>query len=376
MTVFRYSKVTIIIKVVTIIWLLTKLYSYKLWISERIFPVIPVFTLFSDVKNSIHLSLYAGSLFFLTLILILPISKKIISIFLIFEVASCLLDYSRWQPWEYQYLLMFMVFACSANNKQFLKLISILVCFTYIFSGLHKLNGGFLYVIWDTMILHNLLDIKYLNHNLYMHYMGIAIPIIEIAIGIGLLIVRNKKYFIAAAIVMHLFIIYLLSPFGINYNEIVIPWNLVMLILVFILFYNTNINFFENIRPFRRLDFVTILLVCCLPILNFFNCWDHYLSFNLYSGKVPILIIQIDEIEKYPDLKKYISQNKIYKTFKNSSPLSVNKMMLDELKVPLYCEYRVCAILKNEWNLKFTGTENRFMIYKYPFKQDDIYEIK
>ena len=39
-------------------------------------------------------------------------------------------------------------------------------------------------------------------------------------------------------------------------------------------------------------------------------------------------------------------------------------------------ENLISEIIKNEWNLKFTGTENRFIIYKYPFKQDDIYEIK
>ncbi len=315
-------------------------------------------------------------MFFLGLIFFKPLSKTLIAFFILFEILSCLLDYNRWQPWEYQYLLTFYIFLFSNNKTQIIKLISILICFTYIFSGLHKLNGGFIYLIWESMILGKLLHFNFDSHNIIIHYFGLFIPIIEIILGIGILIFTKKKYFILGLIIMHLLIIYFLCPIGLNYNLIVIPWNLLMLLLIIILFHNTNMNFIKNFQPFYKFDFVIIILVCLLPILNFFSLWDDYLSFNLYSGNNQTMVVEVERIEQIPELKKHSSSNKIYKILKNSTPIYINSMAMSEIKVPLYSEKRTFKIFKKQWDKKYPQLKKRFFVFRYPYSKQAVYEIQ
>ena len=315
-------------------------------------------------------------MFFLILIIFKSNSKKLIVPFLIFESASCLLDYNRLQPWEYQYLLTFFIFIFSNNKKQLLKLVSFLICFTYIFSGIHKLNGGFIYSVWKNMILKKIFYFDQLNHNLFVHYFGLIIPIIEISIGLGLLILKQKKYLVYLAILVHLFIIYILSPLGINYNEIVIPWNLLMIFIIIVLFYRNEIDYLKSLKPLYKLDLIIITLVCILPILNFTGYWDNYLSFNLYSGKEKKYVVQVSGIEKYPELIAVKSNSKIYKIIKNSEPIDLFTMSLSELKVPFYPERRTFIIFKQKWNQRYSSTKNRFFSFQYPFTKDKIEELK
>ena len=369
----KYSKEVLLLKILAFVWFFTKIYTYKLWISDRFTPTIPVFEFLNNIPNYVHLGLLIASLLSLILIFFRPFSKKYLVFFLFFEIFSCLQDYSRWQPWEYEYLLIFFIFIFAKNQKHILKLIALLLIATYVISGLHKINGGFLFLVWESMILFNFLKYDLNQRSLFVHYAGIIIPIIEISIGLGLLLFKNKKLFIFSAITMHLFVIYMLSPLGINYNHVVIPWNFLLIIFIIILFNDEEYSLRFN--EFYKFDFIFVLLVCILPLLNFIEYYDDALSFNLYSGKNKFLVIQIENIEDYPELEINQSSNRTFKNLPKNAPLYINSMAMDEMKVAIYGEDRAFIIFKKQWKLKYPKAKFRYFIFKYPFNKQYVYEI-
>jgi hypothetical protein len=147
----------------------------------------------------------------------------------------------RWQPWEYQYILIFLFFILSKNKKQFIQLTSLLFVATYFYSGLNKLNGGFLTSTWEHLILIKTfgISLKFIQNNLWIHYLGTLLALFEIFFGLGLLFFINKKIIVLLIAFMHLLILIL---FGLvfNYNSIILPWNFGMILLLIVLFYNNN----------------------------------------------------------------------------------------------------------------------------------------
>jgi hypothetical protein len=149
-----FNRANLILKITCFTWIFTKLFSYNLWHAQRLFPLIPPFHFLDDVPNFIHLTLFFLALSGIAFIGLFPKNKIILGLTILLEIASCLLDQNRWQPWEYQYLLtLLFYFFYLENPKQFINYFSFLMLVTYIYSGLHKLNGGFLNLVWEKMIL-------------------------------------------------------------------------------------------------------------------------------------------------------------------------------------------------------------------------------
>jgi len=373
---FSYPKEVILVKITCIAWLIAKIISYKVWIADRYFPVAPVFD-FLSLPNEFHLFLFVISLIGITSAFFFPSKKFLLLSVIIIEMLSCLLDYMRWQPWEYQYLLTFVFFFFSKDRKQFFLLLTFLLAATYIFSGIHKFSGSFLYSFWDRTILHTLLDLPYsIIKKPLVHYSGLILSAIEIFIGVGILFSRHRRYISFLAILMHLFIAILYGPFGLNYNIIIFPWNLAMIGLVLVLFYkNTQINFslffFKN-----KLNVIILLLLGVMPALSLFGKWDDYLSFNLYSGNTRTLAICVDDVQEYPELEKHKSKGRSTKFCNNAYLINTTTWALDELKVPVYPEERVFKILHDRFNQKYPNVKNTFVYYCYPYKNENIREVR
>ena len=276
------SKEILLIKLTALFWLFAKIMSRKLWLTDRLFPIIPPLNFSPNLPNEVHFILFLVSIFGLVSIVIFTPKKELVLLVLITELASCFLDQMRWQPWEYQYLLLFLFYIFyKKNTNQLLELVTLLIGLTYVFSGLHKFNGGFLYSVWENMILKKFLNIEnYYISKIWIHYSGLLLPFIEILIGISLLLIKNKRLIAYFAIGMH--VILLIILIGNNQNSIVWPWNILMIFYIYILFWGDNsirINssFFKN-----NFNKVIVFLVGILPFFSFFGLLDNYLSFNLY----------------------------------------------------------------------------------------------
>ncbi|RZK10651.1 MAG: hypothetical protein EOO46_09920 [Flavobacterium sp.] len=373
---FSYPKEVILIKITCVAWLVAKIISYKVWLADRYFPVAPTFD-FLSLPNELHLFLFVISLLGITSVFFFPTKRILLISVVIIEILSCLLDYMRWQPWEYQYLLTLLFFLFSKDRKQFLLLLAFLMSVTYLFSGIHKFSGSFLYTFWDRIILHQLLDLPYsIIQNPVVHYSGLFLSSIEVFIGIGILFSRYRRYVCIIAILMHLFIATLYGPLGLNHNIIIFPWNLAMIALVWILLYkgeqiNFSISFFKN-----KLNIIVLLLVGVMPALSFIGKWDDYLSFNLYSGNTRTLTICVNNVQENHELEKYRSRLKSNRFCNDAYIINTTTWALDELKVPVYPEERVFKILQEGFNHKYPNVKNTFVYYCYPYQNENIKEVR
>src|SRR6185437_1806842 len=172
------------------------------------------------------------------------------------------------------------------------------------------------------------------NHGMF------AAPFLEASIGVALLARRFRPAALVAAIVMHIFVLWAIGPWGNNYNPVVWPWNLAMIAFLTILFRRTksapaDIVWTRNFA-FQR---IVLLLFAIAPALSFFNLWDAYLSFAFYAGNENSASISMTDAvyDRLPEaLDDYV-----YEDGPDLNDLSISDWSPDELKVPPYAEIRV-----------------------------------
>lgn len=361
------SKIRIITRVSAIACLLSMLLSYKLWLGDRTFPLIPAFDFLPAFHYPFDLILFGITVILLICIAVLRNPQKFIISFLVCAFLLALLDINRWQPWFYQYVLMLCVvsffnFRCDDTKQQqaIITIFKLMIGAIYFWSGLQKLNPNFIADTYPWLmepITNHLTENGISN----LEPLGKAFPLIEIITGISLFILRTKKIAIVLLFMMHIFILYVLGPPGHNYNPVVWPWNVAMMSFAFILFWKTDSLKIIQIREmlhYHSLKIVALLFII-MPLFNFFNLWDSYLSHNLYSGNTSNGVIYIsDNVEtKLPSEIKQYSKGEM-----NLNQITIKYWCMMELGVPAYPEKRnFVAITKTFYKYADDPSEIYFM---------------
>lgn len=356
-----------ILRISCLFWLIAKVLSMKTWVAERLYPLVPVFDFTSTVAPQVHRMLFYISCACILALMVFPKRRDLLVFLLISELFSCLLDITRWQPWEYQYVFTLFIFLFHKNNPKALYTgFVFLMASVYVFSGLHKINGGFLHSVWEKMILRRFFELdRETISGLHLHYAGLLLPALEVVFGLGLLFLK-KKWPALGLIGMHLFLLLLLGPAGLDHNVIVWPWNAAMILLLHTLFMGKHGLAFSFRYMVHRWNVAILLFWGILPMLSFAGHWDQYLSSGLYSGTALQMRICLDDENAVPELEKYVSN----KTTGTSCTyrISLQKWSLDELKVPPYPEKWYYARLRKKWMEKYIAPGSRFMLYQYPYK--------
>lgn len=338
------------------------LLSYNLWGGHRFFPKAHLFSNFQSLQAPYDY------LYLIILVLLISISflsqSKIPTLFLIlFSLFLCIDDQNRLQPWFYNYILILFVLLFykqrvdeSNNYTSIFITLQVLVALIYIFSGLQKFNSFFIEDTLKWIITPFQTHFSTRQINLFLK-LGHAIPYIECFIGLGLLIKPIRYLAIPLVIAMHLLILIFLSPFGNDYNQVVWPWNIVMIILNLLLFANIEQErFFDISILFKGVYFyVIITLMLIFPIFSFNNKYDSYLSSSLYSGNTHgcVLILSDNAYNKLPYyIKSFTSKNADY------NQLNIKKWAITELNTPCVPEYRIFVAVQ-EYIIKITQTNSQ-----------------
>lgn len=150
---FKAGKNILLLRITCLFWLFEKLLSWRIWTTNRLLPTAPIFECFNNVPGVVHMILFVLSISLIILIFIKNNRALVISLLGI-EILSCMLDQNRIQPWEYQYLFTVLIFTINVRNPaSSIALFAFLLASTYFYSGLYKLNEGFLQLVWTNMIL-------------------------------------------------------------------------------------------------------------------------------------------------------------------------------------------------------------------------------
>lgn len=341
------------------------LLSPRLWTTQgRFFPVLSPFDNLPAIAFPFDVMLL---LLFIGLgIVWIFYKKRRIGLMAIVSLATILMqDQMRWQPWVYQYSLLLLPYLLQTDTKENEK--SILCCLQwiiagiYVWSGIQKLNPGFLsqtFVQIAEASGTKLMFSKWKNA-------GYIIPFIEILTGLSLLGSKFRKAGIYAAVITHIAILLLLSPLMLNHNSVVYPWNAAMILFVLLLYkgMKTEEHAINLIREnsFTSLKLMPIILVWVFPVFNFWGYWDHYLSFSLYSDKPPTFYIAIEESEIHKIDKRFQNYFVVIPGLQGGQLIDIDKWALSELNVPFYPQLslfkklsrRFCNLNISESNIVF-----------------------
>ena len=264
--------------------------SWRLWIPvDREFPMVSAFSWFDFSMGSVGGGILTFTLVTaLAFILVDKHRKLAIQIMFASLLVLILEDITRFQPWVYIQgtILIFIGFYKNGRENAIQSGATLVVALTYIWSGIQKLNLGFIKETfpWILSTFGFDLQIKPDQAIGISNYLILLVPLLECLIGFFLLISKTRKPGVIMGIFMHLFIILSLGPIGHNWNQIVLPWNL-SLALFLILFYlhKDRIRITEGFKPIK-LNYFILILFGMMPALNFFGYWDSALSGAMYSG--------------------------------------------------------------------------------------------
>jgi len=318
----RLSRInsSFLLKLNLLAWISYKLLTFNLWFSfNREFPLVPPLDVMSvNVVLQDVLSVVSLALLLLSLI---KFNKWVVVPILFFELLLASFDMMRWQPPVFQFYLTLLIFVF--KPKEFKSYLILLLSATYLFSGLNKLNLRFINAIWSYSILIDFLGIaKEVAYLKIIKGVGFIIPMTEIISGI-LVLTKWRKIGFQVLVITHLFILLYVGPFGINFNEAIWPWNILMLMYCLILSYQ---EFALTIkRNYFVLAFTVIIFI--LPLLNFSRHYYSFFSFTLYSGARSFLYINIKDDHNH--YRAYATREK--DGFKE---INVNEWSYENLNVP------------------------------------------
>ena len=266
--------------------------SPHLWIGPRSYPVAPVFDSLRG-PGTRWTTAVCRSVCVAVAMLVSPRPQKLIAAFLAIIVTFCLLDQTRWQPWVFLYGFLLGTLALFswdsedlAGRNRALNIARLIVAGTYLFSGLQKINPNFMQNDFPWIVSPITDVIPAVAPTL--HWLAMAAPFIQVAFALGLLTRRFRRISLIAAVAMHVFILGMFGPLGLNWNNIIWPWTAAMAVLDILLFTGKQEFSWRDIVWSGRNSYHAGVLVVFigLPLLSFVNLWDLYLSAALYSGNI------------------------------------------------------------------------------------------
>lgn len=319
---FNSNKDNLLIRVISLFWLLSKIWSINAWLPGRTIPHIP---LFSFLENSDYLvfgcSLASSVVLFF--LLIFRIKKLLIITVVILETIVVMCDYLFLQPWEYIFLFVFTVNVLySGRPEKVLHVVRLFIASVYIFSGLHKLDRIFLTTVWNRIFLNDYLGLPQetvLHYKLF--FVGLIIPVLETALGILLLIPKFSKKSGYMLILMHALILILVDPLGLKNNSIIWIWNFAMICILLCLKW-------LNPGPTKQ-NLLWYLPIFVIPLVAILFSSTSYLTFNLFTGKNDhIYVFSKEKFSKEIGAKPLPATEKPYQYYFNLFEITMKETSL------------------------------------------------
>lgn len=367
----RKRRIDILRMVVCLFFAFGVVLSFKVWHTDRLFPLCPVFEEMHQFTPEVS-NFIAILLVILLLIGVFVRKKWFFVLMLSFLLVLLLQDQMRWQPWVYLYVASLFPFALIRRpTEKLLPYFQLLLVGVYLWSGLYKFSGAFIELTFDKM-LHTLLLIDNPETRESLHFLGYSIPVIEVLIAVGLIVPGTRKIAVFSGISAHIVILTYLLVNG--QNTVVYPWNVAMILLLLTVFYKTD----NSLAFWRNSSLRTAILqgsaaffFIVMPVLNPVGLWDNYLSFKLYSGNNGYFCVGLgkDQYRKIDtELHGYFWQ---VQEPRGKYWLLLNKWALDELNVPFYPEMRTFKIVSRSFcNGDIPPEKLEFVRYPPDFGRD------
>lgn len=344
--------------------LILMLYAPKLWLTTKIFPVIPLFD-WIPIPTKPFDYMLAG-IFFVSQIVYIFFNKRWLGWFIVLlYVFLALIDQNRLQPYFYQSfltILAIVIFPEKTQSKKVLYTIILIFFATYFWSGVQKANDAF-YIQWLSALNKHFSFLP----QWFLVSFTYAVPWLEALMGIFLLFNTTRKFGVLFILSMHAIIVSLLFYLGYGYN--VVPWNIQNMLSVVILFWTLKTNkisdFFLAIFDKQRalILFITIILPLSHSLFGFY---DNLLSFHFFTADLNYYNVFLDK-----DLEKKLPNHiqKFYRYHEGKTYINMNEWAQYDNKVLFYPEDRIIKYMDNYLRSFATNPKQENLTYLQVYNQ-------
>ncbi|MDR3571854.1 MAG: hypothetical protein P4L81_06740 [Candidatus Pacebacteria bacterium] len=322
------------------------LMTINLWLNVRSYPLAPAIQGLPLIGHPFDILLFATLLLLLGCVFVAARPRPYIWAFLAILALLCLYDQNRWQPYIFMYAFLFAALGAyswksndAAGKSRALNTARFIVASTYLYSGVQKMNPGFVHEVWPWLL--SPLTHAYPSFAAPVLMLAYVAPLVQVGFGIGLLSKRFRKQALILAVLMHVFILAMIGPWALDWNTVVWPWTIAMVCFDLILFGGVDdFSYRDILSPGNSaLHWIVLLLFGIMPIASFFNLWDSDLSAALYTGNLTQGYVHVSTIGK-AELPASVQQYAI-SDGTNDYVLPIKSWALGDMNAIEYPETRV-----------------------------------
>ncbi|MEI6409469.1 MAG: hypothetical protein WCR52_08805 [Bacteroidota bacterium] len=349
--------------------------SLPLWFTalRSAMPTVPVFDFLAEPGI-----LGLGIVLLGAFLVLYPNRKSPRLILLLFLIAAILSDVNRLQAWVWFYLLLLTAAIFYKDDEGKIKqsvVFQWIIASVYVWGGIYKITPYFAEDNFSWFC-----DAFAFMKPMGAHpFWGYVLAFSEAVLGIGLLVPFTRRVFRYLALLFHGSVVLMLSPLGLNWNLVVIPWNLTMATMVWLLFSSGNAISLQAIfSPSKKLrsreivgvtrshadntpgqweymlriillrlkkrlllqfwpQYLILFAACLAPALNLLGFWPDALSWKMYSNTQSEATFYAPAGAPKGGVSKYWDQH----AFNNGHDLLLDDWSNEELKTPILPQRRV-----------------------------------
>lgn len=277
--------------------------------------------------------------------------------------GAVLLNQHRLQPWAWEFALLLTVMAVLPESHV-VACLRLVVASIYFHSGLSKLDVTFLTTHGESLLSvipatfgWNLAETPVLIRRVLVA----MLPLGEIAVAIALCVPKTRQVAKWSSIAMHLALLWILGPWGLDHQPGVLIWNLFFIGQNLILFSRIPKlasaesdkagSFREPPRWRMAIGYGFVAGVILLPFLEPFGLFDHWPAWAVYASRPERTLVYVTENrvgDLPPELQKFLSEGE---TSPDSAErflagksawrrLEIDRWSLDAVKAPVYPQDR------------------------------------
>ena len=263
--------------------------TYRLWFPQETqsYPLIPVFE--SMVGIPILVDWLAAAGLIVGWVLFIRWVHLGAAVVLACGVFSLALDQHRIQPWHFQ-LLVFAGVSALAMQGDRVRWLRAFVISIYVYSAIGKLDYEFLHTIGPQFVQQILAFFGNEVEPKAAMNLAIVLPMIELLFAVGLCLKLTRGIAASGMFLVHVGLVAVLGPLGLNHSPGVVLWNCHFAILVILLFIRMPSGFGGEVAPGKFFDRwpnwcigAFLLPIMFLPLVERLGYWDHWPSWALYA---------------------------------------------------------------------------------------------
>lgn len=280
--------------------------TWRLWVGTDQFPQIPLLSIFIGTSRWIDCVALAvcavASLLMLGLLVRGNpvgakdhIGPKLRTACLVWAAALMILFFTnqhRLQPWAWQFFIFAMLVGLSTTKNSALSASRAVVVSIYLWSAIGKFDFQFLNGLGRQFAsaITDLVNLSVPAENISPWVVSLM-PMGELLVGVLLIFSATRKPGVIAAMGLHLGLVAILGPWGMDHHMGVVIWNFVFAMISAVLFWPPQMPLDSQAKHFSKqpdprvlythtLTVVFTLIVVSLPL---YPDWDHWLAWGLYS---------------------------------------------------------------------------------------------